>query len=359
MVTVLLWACGGATVDDAGAPDAGATDAGREDAGALDDAGAFEDAGALDDAGAFDDAGASDAGLTDDAGSDAGPSVDAGYQGTTEPLLPDGGSIVERLTPTVAFVFTEGPLWLVEQHVLLFSDVQDDRIRRYTPGAGFDDFRNPSGNSNGLSRDLTGAILACEHGNRRVSRTLPDAGTATLVDRFDGGRLNSPNDLIVRSDGTVYFTDPPYGVADNLRELSFQGVFRVDPQGALHLVADDMNRPNGIALSPDERLLYVADTADSLVRRYEVAADGTVSNPITFAQTGGGGDGMAVDLAGNLYVTCNAGVKMYRPDGGFIGTLAVPQEPANASFGDDDGRTLYLTARTGVYRVRLAVPGIP
>ena len=334
---------------------------------------AGDDAGQQVDAGAFDaghdagqvplDAGPGDAGPTEDAGHDAGhdagtPVFDAGYQGPTEPM-PDGGVTVERLNPDADFVFTEGPLWLAEERALIFSDVQDNAIYRLDADGGFSTFRAPSFNSNGLSRDPRGAVLACEHGNRRVSRTLPDAGTETLADRFDGGRLNSPNDLIVRSDGTVYFTDPPYGVASNLRELPFQGVFRLDPAGTLHLVADDMNRPNGIALSPDEKWLYVSDTAASLVRRYEIQSSGAATNPVTFTQTGGGGDGMAIDLAGNVYVTCNAGVKVYRPDAGFIATIPFPQEPANASFGGDDGRWLYVTARTGLYRVHLQVPGIP
>ncbi|MEW5741878.1 MAG: SMP-30/gluconolactonase/LRE family protein, partial [Myxococcota bacterium] len=289
-----------------------------------------------------------------------------GYDGGDDPFLPDGGyswALVDAGTP---FSFTEGPLWLPAEGALLFTDIPNNRIWRLAPPATFTVFREPSGRANGLAMDPQGRLLACEHDNRRVSRTLADGGLETVADRWDGGRLNSPNDAIVRSDGTVYFTDPPYGVpAGQQRELNFQGVFRVDPSGALHLVASDMNRPNGVMLSLDERTLYVADTAANLVRAWDVAPDGATSNPRTLVPTttvgggGGGGDGMALDLAGNLYVTTNGGVKVFRPDGGYRGRIVLPEAPANVSFGDADGRTLYVTARAGLYRVRLLVPGLP
>jgi gluconolactonase len=302
------------------------------------------------------DAGQVDAGPADAGRADAGPSDD--------PFLPDGGYSVTRIDAGMEFAFTEGPLWLPAEGALLFTDIPNARIWRLGPSGSFTLFRAPSGAANGLALDVSGALLAAEHGNRRVSRTLADGGLATLVDRWDGGRLNSPNDLIVRSDGTLYFTDPPYGVSQALRELSFQGVFRVDPSGTLSLIAADMNRPNGIALSPDEKVLYVSDTATSLVRQYTVNPDGTPVSPVTFTSTtvgggGGGGDGVAIDDLGNVYVTTAGGVKVFRPDGGFRGRIVLPQEPANVSFGDADRRSLYATSRTGLYRVRLQVPGLP
>lgn len=351
VVTASLFGCGEQPVtgDDAGS-DAGAV--------IVNDAG--HDAGGVD---AGSDAGGSDAGIPDagnDAGFDAGiPEVDAGYQGPTNPFPADGGYRVVRVTPTMNFSFIEGPLWRPAEGVLIFSDIPANKIWQWSPAQGFSVFRDPSNSSNGIAREPNGGLLAAEHGGRRVARLLADGGTQSVADRYDGGRLNSPNDVIVRSDGTVFFTDPPYGVQANQRELAFQGVFRVDAAGVLHVVADDMSSPNGIALSPDERVLYIADTTASLVRRYDVNGDGTVSGRATFTQTGGGGDGMAVDLAGNLYVTTNAGVKVYAPDARLLGTIVVPQEPANCGFGGADFKTLFITARTGLYSVELQVPGIP
>lgn len=218
----------------------------------------------------------------------------------------------------------------------------------------------PSGKSNGLGLDAQGRLIASEHDNRRVSRTLADGTVVTVADRWQGKRLNSPNDNITRSDGTIYFTDPSYGVpTGQTRELDFQGVFRVDPAGMLHLESRDMNRPNGVALSPDEKTLYVDDTADGLVRKFPVRPDGSLGPPTIFAPaTGGGGDGMAMDDAGNLYVTTNVGVTVYKPSGMTWGTISVPEVPTNCTFGGPDRKTLYITAPTSIYRVTLRVPGL-
>lgn len=255
------------------------------------------------------------------------------------------------------FSFTEGPAWFSAHGKLLFSDIPANRIYALTPPSNVTVHREPSGNSNGLAVDPAGLLVAAEHSGRRISRTAANGGVTTVADAWQGKKLNSPNDVIARSDGTLYFTDPPYG--GNPNELGFQGVFRVSPAGALSLVTQDMFRPNGIALSPDEKTLYVCDSEQNFVRKYDLAADGTASNPQKFADTAPTPDGMAVDLQGDLFVTTQAGVVVYRSDATLVGTIAVPEQPANATFGGSDGKSLYITARTSLYRVDVAVAGLP
>jgi gluconolactonase len=259
------------------------------------------------------------------------------------------------------FTFTEGPVWLASRGVLLFSDVPADTINQLQPPATITVFRRPTGRSNGLGLDPQGRLVASEGDNRRVSRTLADGTVVTVADRWQGKRLNSPNDNITRSDGTIYFTDPPYGLPPGQpRELDFQGVFRVDPAGTLHLESAEFNRPNGVALSPDGKTLYIDDTADGLVRKFPIRPDGSLGASATFVpSTGGGGDGMAVDDAGNVYVATDGGVKVYRPSGAPWGTIPVPEVPSNCAFGGADRKTLYITAKTSLYRVVLHIPGLP
>jgi gluconolactonase len=259
------------------------------------------------------------------------------------------------------FMFAEGPVWIASRGVLLFSDIPADTIYELQPPDTVTVFRKQTGRSNGLGLDPQGRLIASEGDNRRVSRTLADGTVVRVADRWQGKRLNSPNDNITRSDGTIYFTDPPYGVpAGQPRELGFQGVFRVDPAGTLHLESSDMNRPNGVALSPDEKTLYVDDTADGLVRKFPVRSDGSLGPPTMFVpSTGGGGDGMAVDDAGNVYVATDTGVKVYKPSGMIWGTIAVPEVPSNCTFGGPDRKTLYITTKTSLYRVTLGIPGRP
>lgn len=293
-----------------------------------------------------------------DAGHDAGPGPDASpgpdaRPGGGDPLADIGE--VELVME--GFQFLEGPVWRPDG-VLLFSDIPANTIYQLEPPATITSFRNPSGNANGLANDIDGLLLAAEHGNRRVSRTEAGGDVVTVADTYQGDRLNSPNDLAVRSDGTIYFTDPPYGIDPADQELAFNGVFRVDPDGTLTAEWEGplSSRPNGIGLSPDESTLYVADTT-GVVRAYDVAADGTLSGERTFAADTPGADGMAIDADGNVFVTTSAGVRVFAPDGTEWGTISVPRTPANVTFADADGRSLVITARQGLYTLRVPIPG--
>lgn len=259
------------------------------------------------------------------------------------------------------FQFTEGPVWHPDGY-LLFSDIPANRIVKWTSDGNVETFRAPSGNSNGLTYDRQGRLIACEHGVRRVSRAEPDGTITVLAERYQGKRLNSPNDVVVKSDGSIYFTDPPYGVAAEQRELDFQGVYRIAPDGTLTLLVDDFDRPNGLAFSPDEKTLYIDDSARRHVRAFDVQADGTLANGRVLVDMAidadGVPDGMKVDVAGVLYVTGAGGTWVVSPKGEHLGTIVTPELPANCAFGDSDHKTLYITARTAVYRVRLKTEGV-
>jgi gluconolactonase len=269
----------------------------------------------------------------------------------------------------VGFGFTEGPVW--RGNHLLFSDIPASRIVKFEmldEGAEITTFRYPSGNSNGQTLDRDGRLLTCEHATRRVTRTENDGSLTVLAGRYLGKRLNSPNDVVVRSDGTIYFTDPPYGLTNQTRDkqLPFNGVFMMGPDGgALTLLLDDLERPNGLAFSPDEKTLYVADAAPKIIFAYPVNADGTLGAPEKFAELPtaegeqGTADGMKVDVEGNVHTTGPGGLWLYSPGGGLLGRLHLAEVPANVAWGESDWRSLYLTARTGLYRLRTSVPGIP
>ena len=255
--------------------------------------------------------------------------------------------------------FTEGPVWHPDEY-LLFSDIPANTIYKWISDGKLEKFRSHSGNSNGLTLDKQGRLVACEHGNRRVSRTELDGTIAAIAEKYQGKRLNSPNDVVVKSDGSIYFTDPPYGVQPDQRELDFQGVYRIAPDGTLTLLLDDFEKPNGLAFSPDEKVLYVGDTAHKHVRAFDVQPDGTLSNGRIFADLGAekqhGPDGMKVDANGNLYVTAGV-VWVFDREGNHLGDIAIPDAPANLAFGDADYKTLYITARPSLYRIRLKVQG--
>jgi len=271
-------------------------------------------------------------------------------------------STVERLE--TGFRFTEGPLWNGSQGFLLFSDIPANRIYKWSQEEGLGVFRDPSGNSNGLTYDKKGRLLICEHGNRRLSRIEKDGAYTVLADSFRGKRLNSPNDVIVRSDGTIYFTDPPYGIQPKEKELPFSGVYRVDPEeNKLTLLVDDFDRPNGLAFSPDESILYIGDssTARRHVRAFDVTRDGTVSNGRVFAEIRselpGNPDGIKVDNEGHLYVSAAGGIWVFSQDREHLDTVRTPKIPANCAWGDSDWRTLFITARTSIYRVKTSTQG--
>jgi len=285
---------------------------------------------------------------------------------------------VEQLAD--GFIFLEGPVWVRDGDYLLFSDPNANTIYRWSPDAGIAVFRTKSGytgadiaeygqpGSNGLTLDREGRLTINEHGNRRVTRLEKNGVLTVLADRYRGQRLNSPNDLVYRSDGSLYFTDPPFGLPrfheDPRRELPYSGVFRwVD--GTLELLGTDLTGPNGIAFSPDERHLYVTnwDLRKKVVMRYDVAGDGRLANGrVFFDMTAAPGeealDGIKVDRRGNLYVSGPGGVWIISPDAVHLGTIKAPELPANFAWGDADGRTLYMTARTSLYRIRLGIPGI-
>ena len=275
------------------------------------------------------------------------------------------------------FTFIEGPLWFPEGH-LWFSDVQGNVVRQWSPDGsvveilkpgGYDGTDAPAGafiGPNGMIADKDGAVLLCQHGNRRIVRIAKDRTVTTLVDKFEGKRLNSPNDLVYKSDGSLYFTDPPYGLADGdkdkKKELKFNGVFRL-ANGKLTVVEKAMTRPNGIAFSPDEKTLYVAnsDPEKKVWMSFDVKPDGALANgkvffDVTKETDDGLPDGMKVDAQGNLYCTGPGGIWVFSPDGKHLGTIKPPETPANCNWGDD-GKTLYITARTGLYRIKLAVAG--
>ncbi|WP_274651079.1 SMP-30/gluconolactonase/LRE family protein [Paenibacillus humicola] len=277
-------------------------------------------------------------------------------------IVPDG-AVLERLG--TGYKFLEGPVWDDTNHCLYFSDIPADTIYRWSAAGGFSVFRSPSLNANGLTLDGQGRLLACEHSGRKLSRGEADGTVTALASHYGGKRLNSPNDVVVHADGSIYFTDPPYGLnnVSEEKELLFQGVYRYNPETeGLRLLADDFDKPNGLAFSPDKRKLYVDDTGRDHVRVFDVTGAGDLVNGSIFAEIDpdagrGGLDGMKTDLQGRLYVTGHGGVWIISPSGEKIGVIKTPEIAANLAWGED-GQTLFVTASTSLYKVRLNVLGM-
>jgi gluconolactonase len=278
------------------------------------------------------------------------------------------------------FQFTEGPVWVRDGGYLLFSDPNSNTIYKYTADGSLSVFRENSGyqgadiaeygqpGSNGLTLDREGRLTINQHGNHRVIRVEANGEIAVLADKYDGKRLKSPNDLVYRSDGTLFFTDPPFGLPrffdDPRKELAFSGVFAVR-NGKPKLLTKELTGPNGIAFSPDEKYLYVGnwDEKKKVVMRYDAATDGSLSNGIVFVDmTGAPGedsiDGVKVDQRGNAYVSGPGGLWILSPEGKHLGTIVPPKHPHNFAWGGEDGKTLYLAARSALYRMPVNIPGV-
>jgi gluconolactonase len=278
------------------------------------------------------------------------------------------------------FDWSEGPLWIKDGGYLIFSDIPRNSVMKWKEGEGVSLYIKPSGftgvgdygrepGSNGLTLDLQGRLVSCEHGDRRVSRLEPAGGKRTLVDNYQGKRLNSPNDVVFRSNGDMYFTDPPYGLPGNWddprRELDFCGVFRLARDGHLSLLTGEMTRPNGLAFSPDETTLYVAqsDPKRAIWMAFPVKADGMISPGRVFADVTemvgkypGLPDGMKVDRNGNVFATGPGGVHVFAPDGKTLGRIETGEATANCAWGDD-GSTLYIAADMYICRVKTKTKG--
>ena len=311
-----------------------------------------------------------------------------GQQGELGKIVRDDPAIDKLVSPGAkieklhgGFRFVEGPVWVKAGSYLLFSDLASNAIMKWSSDGNVSVFRKPifSGSypdgvqigSNGLTLDKQGRLVAAEHGNRRVSRIEKDGAITVLADRYEGKRLNSPNDLVVKSNGDIYFTDPPglyrtypEGPDAPKRELDFAGVYRVTAPGKVELVTKEVPYPNGLAFSPDEKKFYVASSRpEKFWMVYTVEANGSLRGGKKFFDATsipgeGVPDGMKVDRAGNIYATGPAGIMIFTPEAKLLGTIELPEIPANLNWGDADGKSLYITARTSLYRLRMNVAGV-
>lgn len=280
------------------------------------------------------------------------------------------GDDVELEQLGTGFAFTEGPIWHPYEKHLIFSDMPGDHMRRWRSGEGITTFRKPSNMANGNCYDPQGRILTCEHATSRVTRTETDGSINIMATHWNGKELNSPNDIVVARDGTIYFTDPTFGRLEFFGlprepELGFQGVYRILPEAAdgpeLQLLADDFAQPNGLCFTLDGKGLFINDTERGHVRLFDVTDTGRLANGRIWAEVTGEGegaaDGMKVDSAGNLYCTGPGGVHVFDDRADLLGIILVPEIVANFNWGEDDLRSLFLTASTSLYRVRVKVPG--
>ncbi|MEE2874017.1 MAG: SMP-30/gluconolactonase/LRE family protein [Candidatus Latescibacterota bacterium] len=277
------------------------------------------------------------------------------------------GEGIELEQVATDFIFTEGAMWNGATRELVFSDMPGDIMRKWSAESGISVLRQPSSKTNGNYYDLEGRLISCEHATSRVVREEANGTLSVLATHYEGKELNSPNDVIVKSDGAIYFTDPTYGRMDVfglLREqdLDFQGVYRIDPNsGDLSLLANDFQQPNGLTFSLDEQQLFVNDTDAGHIRVFDVAEDGSISGGEVWAVPEGAGDGgcdgMKIDSEGNLYCTGPGGLHVYASDATCLGVIEVPEVAANFTWGDDDLQAVYITASTSLYRTRVNIPG--
>lgn len=264
------------------------------------------------------------------------------------------------------FAFTEGPVWHPRERHLIFSDMPGDHMRKWRADGRISTFRKPSNKANGNAYDADGRLVTCEHATSRVTRTEPDGALTILATHWQGKQLNSPNDLVVRRDGAIYFSDPTYGRMEHFGvprepELGFRGVFRIGSDGSLDLLVDDFGQPNGLCFSLDEKRLFVNDTERGHIRVFDVDAGGNLSGARVWATPVGAGDGgvdgMKLDREGNLYCTGPGGLHVFAADATCLGVIGLPEVVANFTWGDDDLCSLFLTASTSLYRIPVKVPG--
>ncbi len=282
------------------------------------------------------------------------------------------GSTRELTQVASGMAFCEGTHWVAEGSYLVWSDIPNNRIMRWSESDGASIFREPCGNTNGHTTDLEGRILSCETSGRRVSRTEPDGSVVTVADRYRGGRLTSPNDIVVKSDGTIWFTDPDYGALHpelghgRGPEQDRNRLYMQTPAtGELVAVNEDFDKPNGLAFSPDESVLYVGDTGRThgefrphRVMAFDVSTHNTLSNPRVFADVDPWvPDGMRVDVDGNLFVSAGDGIQCFNPSGDLIGKIHTPEVAANCSFGMSDRQTLFIAATSSVWSIDLNTAG--
>jgi gluconolactonase len=269
-------------------------------------------------------------------------------------------------TVASGFGFLEGPVWHPYEKWLVFSDIPNSRIYRRNPAGAVEIFRDPSHMANGNTLDRQGRLLSCEHATSRVTRLEQDGSSQVLVTHYGARALNSPNDIVVAADGAIYFTDPSYGRRDyfgvkRAQELSFQGLYRLDTAG-LTLLSDDFAQPNGLCFSLDESRLFVNDTERGHIRVFSVAENGDLNGGAVWAVTEGrdqgAPDGMKIDSCGNLYCCGPGGIHVFDASGGIMGVIRTPEPCANFTFGDDDFRSLFITASSTLYRLRVRVPGL-
>lgn len=286
--------------------------------------------------------------------------------------LIDPGAEVERVA--TGFMFTEGPIWNKQEKYLLFSDMPGDVRRRFSERDGVEEVMKPSNKGNGMVYDAAGNLLICEHVTSSLVRERPDGTRETIASHYRGKELNSPNDVVTRSDGTIYFSDPTYGRVPGFglereQDLSFQGVYRIAPGGGepeLVAAEDEFEQPNGLCFSPDESLLYINDSPRALIRVYDVRADGTLANGRLFFGGIGRGvieegipDGMKCDERGNIWVTGPGGVWVISKEAEHLGVVGVPENVGNLAWAEDDWKTLYMPSSTSLYRVRTKVASAP